>query len=134
VDDRFPEAGAAVRAAMLRLEDLVNRRDWDGLRSSHLDSPKFTRFGQGAQRQNFDEMIADEIASLSSVKDLSIDFRDLKIDVFGDVAVARSFPLFSFKGPNGEAVELEVRSTFVFVKTPNGWKITHEHNSSTNVE
>ena len=129
VRDSFPEAKAAIRAEMLDLDDIVNRRDWDALRSAHLESSKFTKFGRGHERQGFDEMIGEEIAGASAVRDLSIDFRDLKIDVFGDVAVATSVPLFVMTNASGETVKIEVRGTMVWVKTADGWKIAHEHNS-----
>ena len=114
---------------MLSLDDIVNQRDWDALRALHLDSEKFTKFGSGSQRQGFDEMIAEEIAAASAARDVSIDQRNLKIDVFGDVAVATCTPLFSFTNAEDEAVKLEARSTMVWVKTVDGWKIAHEHNS-----
>ena len=130
--DAFPVAEAAIRKKMLGLDDVVNRGDWDALRSLHLESEKFTRFSKGLKRQGFDEMIAEEVASASAVEDVSIEFRDLKIDVFGDVAVATSFPLFAMTNASGEAVEFEVRATMVWVKTADGWKIAHEHNSPPN--
>ena len=78
-------------------------------------------------------MIAEEIAALSVLQNFAIDFRELKIDVFGDVAVATSFPLYTWTDANDEKVELGVRSTMVWVKTAAGWKIAHEHNSSPDI-
>ena len=81
------------------------------------------------ERQGFADMIADEIKAVSAAQDLSIEFRDLKIDVFGDVAIATSYPLFTFKDPDGKPGVREARMTLVWVKTPDGWKIVHEHSS-----
>jgi hypothetical protein len=130
VHDPFPAEESAIRAEMLALDDVANRQVWDALRSAHLEGPKFTGIGRGLERQNFEEMIADEIAALSVLQNFAIDFRELKIDVFGEVAVATSFPLYTWTDANDEEVELELRSTMVWVKTADGWKIAHEHNSS----
>ncbi len=132
VRDSFPEAEAAIRAEMLALNDIDN--DWDALRAAHLQGPKFTDFGAGFERHDFEEMIAAEIAAVSSVKDLAIDFRDLKIDVFGDVAIATSFPHFTWTNENGERDGMHRRATMVYVKTADGWKIAHEHLSAPETE
>ena len=49
------------------------------------------------------------------------------IDVFGDVALATSFPSYTGSISNGEKIEIERRATMVYVKTTDGWKIAHEH-------
>lgn len=134
IRDSFPEAQAAIRAEMLGLGDIGRRLDWDGLRAAHLGGSKFSEIGAGFKRNDFEEMIAEEIAGVSALQDLSIDFRDLKIDVFGDVAVATSFPLYTWTDANGEKGELQVRATMVYVKTADGWKIAHEHLSSPDTE
>ena len=74
--DQFPEAQAAIRAEMLALDDTVNRGDWDGLRSAHLSGPKFSKLKVGHGRQDFDEMIADELSALSTVENFSIEWRE----------------------------------------------------------
>ena len=127
VRDPFPMDQAAIRAAILSLSDIGRNRDWEALRVAHLEGPKFTDFGAGMERHDFDQMLATEIAALSGMDDFSADFRDLKIDVFGDVAVATSFPIYTGRNANGEKIEIERRATMVYVKTPAGWKIAHEH-------
>jgi ketosteroid isomerase-like protein len=119
---------------MLALKDIGRRHDWDGLRAAHLEGSKFSEIGAGLERNDFEEMIAGEIARMSAVQDLSIDWRELKIDVFGDVAVATSFPLYTWTDENGETGELERRATMVYVKTTDGWKIAHEHLSPPGTE
>ena len=130
VDGSFSEAESAVRDAMLSIDEHVGRKDFDGLSADHLDSPQFSKFGPRVlERQGFDDMIADEIKAVSAAQELSIEFRDLKIDVFGDVAIATSYPLFTFKDSDGKPGVREARMTLVWVKTPDGWKIVHEHSS-----
>ena len=134
IHDPFSEAQAAIRTEMLALDDIVGHRDWDALRAAHLEGAKFSQIGAGFERNDFEAMIAGEIARASAVQELSIDFRDLKIDVFGDVAVATSFPLYTWTDANGEKDELQLRATMVYVKTADGWKIAHEHLSSPDAE
>jgi ketosteroid isomerase-like protein len=129
VGSSFPDAQAAIKAEMRRVVDAAQRHDWEALRQAHLDSPKFTKFGRGRARENFEEMIASEIAGISTMKDPSVDFRDLRLDVYGDVAVSTSFPLFTWTDESGERVEIEIRSTVIWVKTAHGWKMAHEHNT-----
>lgn len=125
-----PDAEAAVRAAVLSISDHAGLHDFEALRSDHLESPIFTKFGpRVAQRQGFEDMIADEVEAFSAVRNLSIDFRELRVDVLGDVAIATSYPLFTFTDPNGEPAEREARMTLVYVRTSDGWKIAHEHSS-----
>ena len=100
VNDPFPEAQAAIRAEMLALGDIGRRHDWDGLRAAHMEGLKFSEIGAGLERNDFEEMITGEIARVSAVQNLSIDWRELKIDVFGDAAVATSFPLHFPVGPS----------------------------------
>jgi ketosteroid isomerase-like protein len=51
---------------------------------------------------------------------------DLKIDVFGEVAVVTFLVNSSFK-VGTDNLERQARSTLVFVKDQGTWKITHEH-------
>jgi ketosteroid isomerase-like protein len=127
IQDPFPEAQEAVRAAILSLEGIGRSRDWEALRAAHLEGPKFTDFGTGMRRHDFEQMLATEIAGISGMDDFSADFRDLKIDVFGNVAVATSFPIYTGTSANGEKIEIERRATMIYVETRDGWKIAHEH-------
>jgi ketosteroid isomerase-like protein len=127
VSDPFPEAQEAIRAEVLALEEVGRSRDWEALRAAHLEGPKFTGFGAGLERHDFEQMLTAEIAALSGIDDFSTDFRDLKIDVFGDAAVATSFPIYTGTSASGEKIKIERRATMVYVRTPSGWKIAHEH-------
>jgi ketosteroid isomerase-like protein len=51
---------------------------------------------------------------------------DVKIDVFGDVAVLTEYFHLSHT-VDGEPELVDVRVTLVFLKTVDGWKIVHEH-------
>ena len=129
--EEFPEAQAAVRAALLELTEHARRHDGDGQRSAHLDSPKFSRFGGGGlARQDFEETVAEEIAAFSKLYDLSTEFPEMRVDVFGEVAILTSLVSFSATDESGKPVEAGARLTLVYVDTPDGWKIVHEHVSA----
>jgi ketosteroid isomerase-like protein len=51
--------------------------------------------------------------------------RDLKIDVFDDIAVATYYPYVTYV-LNGEEKKGSGRQTFVFLNTKDGWKLVHE--------
>lgn len=55
-----------------------------------------------------------------------MEWKDVKIDVFGDLAIATYYPHFSFV-KDGQKIEGMGRQTLVFLKTDQGWKIIHEH-------
>jgi len=52
--------------------------------------------------------------------------QDLKVDVFGNVAIATYYPKVTFV-KEGETRNVSGRQTLVFLKTDEGWKIVHEH-------
>ena len=127
VHDEFPEAQNAVREAIHGLNDIIARGDWDGLRKAHLESPKFSDVGGSMHRSDFEEMIEAEVTALEALNRPQVEWRELKIDVFGDVTVSTVFPRFTGTDETGKPVILEFVVTFVHVKTLDGWKIAHEH-------
>src|SRR5207253_2147938 len=63
---------------------------------------------------------------LASLKGLKMQADSLKIDVFGNVGIATFILDYSFD-LGGETVRRKDRSTLVFVKESEAWKIVHEH-------
>ena len=128
-DYPFPEAQAELRQV---LEDIINDVETAnavGLREGHLRTDKFTKFpGRTYDRMNFQQTIEVETGSITSKQDYKYEARDLKVDVFGDVGIVTYYPHRSYK-LDGETVEYSARQTLVFLKTDDGWKIIHEHQS-----
>jgi uncharacterized membrane protein YqiK len=52
-----------------------------------------------------------------------------KIDLFGDAAVASGLYTLSYR-KDGQQVELPARYTFVYRKTPYGWRVVRHHSSA----
>ncbi len=100
----------------------------------HLDSPKFSKFGpRKHERQTIEETNESEASFFTSITDFTIDPKDMKVDVFGDVAVVTYYPHVTFK-KDGKKMKGNGRQTVVFVKTQGGWLIAHEHGTGTKLE
>lgn len=101
----------------------------EGLKSAHLESAKFSKFGpRNFERQDVNSTNETEAAFFGSVSNYKQEVRDLKIDVFDDVAVATYYPHVSYV-LNGEEIKGSGRQTFVFLRTRDGWKLVHEHST-----
>jgi len=127
IDETFPEAQAELQAVLNEIYDDAMTANIEGLEAIHLNSPKFTKFGpRSFERQNVEQTNASEASFFSSISDLKVELKDIKIDVFDDVAITTFYPTYTLK-KEGEVVEGMSRQTLVFLKTSEGWKIIHEH-------
>ena len=80
------------------------------------------------QERKLIEKLRAEREQLAGAAEFQASLHNLKVDVFGEVAVATLEPEFLVR--TGEATfQGKDRSTFVLVKTDQGWKIAHEHHS-----
>jgi len=106
--------------------------DLESLSAIHFDSPKFSKFGPRiAKRQDVKSTNETETEHVLSISDASFELDDIKVDIFGDVAVTTFYNNYSFT-KNNIRTEGKGRVTLVFLKTENGWKIVHEHSSPFN--
>jgi hypothetical protein len=99
----------------------------EGLKAAHLESVKFSKFGpRNFERQDVLSTNKTEEAFFTSISNYKQEVRDLKIDVFDDIAIATYYPHVSFI-QDGEEKTGSGRQTFVFLSTDDGWKLVHEH-------
>ena len=128
--DPFPEAQTEIRAVLETIIHDAETANVDGLREVHLESDKFTKFGGGEvyERMNYAECVESEAAAVTSVQEYRSEAKDLKIDVFGNVAVVTYYPYRVVK-KDGKVLRYSARQSLVFLKTRNGWRIVHEHQS-----
>ncbi len=127
VRGKFPEAQVELKAVLEGIYNDAMTANVEGLTTSHLVSPKFTKFGpRNFSRQTAEETNESEASFFTSIKDLKVELKDVKIDVFGDVAVTTFYPYYSLV-KDGKLIEGSSRQTLIFVKTEDGWKIIHEH-------
>lgn len=102
------------------------------LKSAHYESPKFSKFGPRiSERQNVSETNKSETAHFSKIKDVKLVLENLKVDVFENIGIATFYNNYSFI-KNGKNIKGKGRVTLVFIKSPDGWKIIHEHSSPFN--
>jgi hypothetical protein len=126
-DEPDLKAQEELRAAVLSIASDAMSANIEGLQAIHLNSEKFSKFGpRSFERQDVSSTNESEAAFFSSVSDLKYEVRDLRIDVFDDVGIATYYPHVTFL-KDGERNEVNGRQTLVFIRTPDGWKIVHEH-------
>jgi len=128
--DVFLEAQADVREVIETIVEDAVTANIEGLQTAHLDSDKFTKFGpRSFERQDVVNTNASEEAFFGTISNYQQEVRDLKIDVFDDMAIATYYPYVSFV-QEGQKKEGSGRQTLVFLLTDDGWKIVHEHGTS----
>jgi ketosteroid isomerase-like protein len=127
LNGEHPEKVAAIKSRIGDIFDAAEHKDWKRLDAYHLYGPNFTKFGsERPERQDASQTRALERAGLETVEDLSMQSRDLKIDVFGDAAVATFILDYSLR-VGSDAVAKQSRATIVFVEDLGSWRIVHEH-------
>lgn len=121
------ETKARIECLLRDVFEAAERKDLDRLDGYHLFGSKFTKFGPtGFARFDAAGTRAEEHAGLSAIQELSMHAEDLKIDVFGEAAIA-TFILKSTFRAGDKVAESRSRATLVLVKDAGEWKITHEH-------
>jgi hypothetical protein len=131
LDDLDPAAQREVEARLAEIMASVRRKDVDRLEQMHRWGPKFSKFDDcdPLGRQDAETCKRLEREGLLSLVEVEFSFKDLKIDVFGPVAIA-TFILDEHMKTETDTIACQARSTMVFVREPAGWMITHEHFSS----
>ena len=97
--------------------DAVARKDFKRLASFHLDSPKFSKFSKFSkfndnaplERQDIDVSNQIEQDELGSVDNFKGEFDDLRIDVFGPVAITTSIFRYTFEADGCSRTRLSRR-------------------------
>jgi len=109
-------------------------KDFAALGGFHSSRDSFTKFDENPPytRQNSDQAFVYEQSAFANISDYSYVIGDLRIDLFGDIAVSTFY--LTYKGMfvndysfEGSPVGSRARVTMVLAKTGQGWKIAHEH-------
>ena len=126
INDPFPEAQAEVTEILEEIYESAQAQDLNQLSSYHLYGPKFTEFKSGMPRADAEKNKQSETEFFTRISDFEYDLRDLKVSVFGNVAIATFHG--HFQATLGEEhLSSQQQSTLVFVKTDDSWRIVHEH-------
>ena len=130
IADPFEAAQASVQTRIEQVLDAATAKDFDRLASYHLAGPKFTKFDdvEPLDRQDAETGMRLEVEQFTGMEDFHGRFDNLKIDVFGPVAITTGIFVYDCRF-EGEAVSGRSRSTLVFVDSNGQWLIAHEHHS-----
>ncbi len=127
VNDEFPEAKLEIEKVMNGIWQSIAEKDIKKLISYHAYGHKFTVFRNGEKRSGSEEDEVFERSFFSSFTGIhKWDVQDLKIDIFGDAALATFHTDFQ---PIIESDTLKITAQvgLLFINTEEGWKITHDH-------
>jgi ketosteroid isomerase-like protein len=130
VTEPYPESQKAVAARLEEIIDACRVKDFDRLAAYHLAGPKFSKFDdlEPLDRQDADTAMRAEVDAFSAIDDLDAEIENLKIDVFGPVAVATGVFRGTFR-VGDEQQSASTRTTLVFVDNEGDWLLAHEHHS-----
>src|SRR2546430_16550806 len=125
-----PRERAQIQIRLNEIMDAAVKKDLPRLESYHLYGPKFTKFSpETPGLQDAATARKSEHDGLLGANGLSMSATDLRIDLFGNVAITTFVLHYSFKTETGD-IQKQARTTMVFVKNHGSWKITHEHLSA----
>lgn len=133
VNDQFTETQPEIHAVLDGIFKSIQDKDADKLISYHAYSEKFTEFRDSEPRFNAQDNEQYERGLVGAISGFDYELGDLKIAVYGDVAVVTFHA--DFRPAIGQdVIQTWESTTLVFVKTDRGWKITHKHHSPLNVD
>ncbi len=129
INETYPEEQAKVEERIRDIMSAVQNKDVARLESYHLFGPKFTKFDdfEPLDRQDAETTKRLEGEAMTGVKEFVPNVTDLKVDVFGGVAVATFVFEYDITTEDDEQLSVRARSTLVFAKDGPEWKIVHEH-------
>ena len=132
ITDQFEESQTEIQTVLDGIFKAIQDKDADKLISYHIYGPKFTEFRDSEKRFNSQDNEDYERGLVGAISGFDYNLGDLKINVFGDVAVVTFHA--DFRPTIGDdIVQIWGSTTLVFVKVDGAWKITHEHHSPLNV-
>jgi hypothetical protein len=115
-----------------RLEDIMSaarRQAIDELESYHAFGPKFTKFDdfEPLERQDGETTRRLEREAILGVNEFDPRLVDLKVDVFGPVAVTTFVMDYRVVDNQDERHSFRARATLVLAREEGEWLIVHEH-------
>jgi ketosteroid isomerase-like protein len=129
IHDTHPEEQVQVEERLRAIMSAAQSKEVDRLESYHLFGPKFTKFDdfEPLDRQDAETTRRLEREAITGVKEFTPNVTNLKVDVFGPVAVTTFVFEYGITTEDDEELSVRARSTMVFAKDGPEWKIVHEH-------
>jgi len=123
-----------VEEALRSFYEAGKNKELASLADFHSSRDHFTKFDESAPytRQNSDDAFMHEQAAFANISDYTYAIDDLRVDLFGELAVATFYLSYSGMFVNdysfeGSPVRAKTRATMVLERTPKGWKMVHGH-------
>jgi beta-aspartyl-peptidase (threonine type) len=117
-----------IRAVLDRQVECWNRRDLEGFMDGYWRSPELTFYSGGTETSSWDKTLERYRQRYQSAGNEMgrLDFSSVRIELLGDRAafVRGRYHLKMASGDSGGLF------TLTFRKLPAGWKIVHDHTSS----
>jgi ketosteroid isomerase-like protein len=117
----------AITSVEHKLADATNAEDalkyydsGDDVTVFDMSGPPREYTGQKAIRADFEKGFA-------GLKDLKVNFVELKVETDGKLGYARSVQHFTAKTTDGKPVDMTFRQTDILKKENGEWKIIHQH-------
>ena len=123
-----------IEALIRAFFDTGKSKDLAALADFHAPRDQFTKFDENPPytRQSSEEAFVYEQAAFANISDYNYSIDELRVDLFGDVAIATFYLTYSGMFVNdysfeGSPVKSKTRVTMVLGRTPKGWRVAHEH-------
>ena len=128
VTEPFASDQAAIQRIVEDVYVAAAQKDWKRLEAFHLNSPKFSKWGDAphAGRIDYQTTMRTERETFGALTKFDYKVHDVRVDVFGPAAVA-TFQLSYDAVLNNAPLQATEKGTLVFVKSDGEWKIVHEH-------
>jgi hypothetical protein len=125
----YPSEQLEVERRLENIMSAARRQAIDELESYHAFGPKFTKFDdfEPLERQDGESTRRLEREAILGVKEFDPRLVDLKVDVFGPVAVTTFVMDYRVVDDEAERHSFRARATMVLAKDESGWLIVHEH-------
>jgi hypothetical protein len=124
--DASAEDEKEVEQTLHAIFEAAEKKDLDRLEGYHLFGPGFTKFSERGTRQDAALARSSERKGIGGLEAFHPEVEDLKVDVFGRVAIATF--LLRYEAVASQLTQKgKLRATIVFVRVGPEWRITHEH-------
>jgi hypothetical protein len=125
----FAAEQAQVERRLQQIMSAARLKAIDELESYHAFGPKFTKFDdfEPLERQDAETTRRLERESILGVEEFAPEIVDLKIDVFGPVALTTFVMEYGIVTRESERLSFRARATMVFAADDGQWLIVHEH-------
>ncbi len=127
--EQYTSEQEAVERRLAEIISAARRKAIDELESYHAFGPKFTKFDdfEPLERQDAGATKRLEREAILGVQEFSPEVVDLKVDVFGAVAVTTFVLEYDVVTKQEERASFRARATMVLVNHDDSWLIVHEH-------